>query len=65
MMNRQRKWSPVSVIAPVGGKTLVPREEIIFSDSRVSRVRSISDAPSSAASSGDSTNTSSPTTARE
>ena len=52
-------------MAPVGGKTLVPRELIIFSDSRVSLVSSIRDAPSSEADSGDSTNTSRPTTARE
>ena len=64
MMNRHRKWSPVSVIAPVGGNTFVPRELIILSESFVSWVSSISDAPSSAAASGDSTKTSSPTTLR-
>ena len=52
-------------MAPVGGKTFVPREEIILSESFVSRVSSMSDAPSSLAASGDSTKTSSPTTARD
>ena len=42
----------------------MPRELIIFSESFVSWVSSISEAPSSAADIGDSTNTSSPTTAR-
>ena len=64
MMNRQRKWSPLSVRAPVGGKTFVPRDETIFSDRFVSWVSSIKDDPSSAGDIGDSTNTSRPTTAR-
>ena len=51
-MNRHRKWSPVSVIAPVGGKTFVPRLEIILSDSFVSVVSSMSEAPSSDAGAG-------------
>jgi hypothetical protein len=54
----------VSVIAPVGGKTFVPRLEIILSESFVSCVSSIREAPSSLADNGDSTKTSSPTTER-
>ena len=36
-------------MAPVGGKTFVPRDETILSESFVSAVSSISDAPSSLA----------------
>ena len=64
MMNRHRQWSSVSVIVPVGGYTFVPRLEIIFSSSRVPSASSVSEAPSSSAESGDSTNTSRPTTLR-
>ena len=55
----------MSVIAPVGGNTFVPRDDTSFSESGVSWVSSISDDPSSFGPIGDSMNTSIPTTARD
>ena len=55
----------MSVIAPVGGKTFVPRDDTSFNDSGVSCVSSISEAPSSFGPIGDSMKTSIPTTARD
>ena len=65
MMNRQRKWSPLSVRAPVGGKTFVPARRDHLQRQRACRGSAPSaTTPSSAGDIGDSTNTSRPTTAR-